>query len=66
MMDLGKPQGLVKFKVAGFIYYENIREFSGYDDGHATFVAVPIPSQLHCQVISEIGKRISLVNYCEM
>jgi len=27
MMGLGKPQRLAKFKVAGFIYYGNIREF---------------------------------------
>jgi len=26
-MDFGKPQRLAKFKITGFIYYENIREF---------------------------------------
>jgi len=26
-MGLGKPQGLAKVEVAGFIYYGNIREF---------------------------------------
>jgi len=26
MMDLSKPQLQAKFEVAGFIYYENIRE----------------------------------------
>jgi len=26
MMGLGKPQLLAKFEVAGFIYYENIKE----------------------------------------
>jgi len=27
-MELGKPQRLAKFEVAGFIYYGNIREFA--------------------------------------
>ena len=27
MMGFGKPQRLAKFKITGFIYYENIREF---------------------------------------
>jgi len=27
MMGIGKPQRLAKFEVAGFICYENIREF---------------------------------------
>jgi len=26
MIGLGKPQGLAKFEIAGFIYYGNIRE----------------------------------------
>jgi len=56
MIGLGKPQRLAKFEVAGFIYYENIREFvfknsdkpkwgTPYFGGKLT---LPLDSQTQC------------------
>ena len=54
-MGLGKPQRRAKIEVAGFIYYENIREFVKFgmnQNGETPYclekLILPLDSQTHC------------------